>query len=478
MGVGCPARGGCHRSGPGGADRGEDGPCSVGFLMGSASPVFVLAGRRLLEDARGVTCTFRLGDDVFTEEFRFGFDVPPPVDGAAIERLLDVVLVCVGVSYYKVAMGGRIVSEVPLHAETAALVPHLYDHGLRELAVRNGLAVPHVVTFDGPLRPTEAGSAGVLRDGVDGDGPARSLLPFGGGKDSTFTLSLLDDVTALSIHATDVQRRVAAAAGVTLLEVDRTLDPLLAIRTAEGGLNGHVPITAINSSVSAVVAALCGFDEVVLANERSSEEPTLFVDGVPVNHQYSKSFAFEQVLAAALAPAGVRYFSMVRAWSELAIAGALAPKGVLRNAILSCNRAFSLTRTPTEMTWCRNCAKCRFTFLSFAVFSTPEEMVEMFGGNMLDDRSQLEGFRALWSDKPFDCVGELAESAIAMAHVAAREEWADAAVVQALAADAAVVADASGTSLDRMLEPRGPDAVPARYRARLAASVPRSGSGR
>lgn len=444
--------------------------------MEDLDTAFVFAGRRLFEGNAGIECSYRLGGDTFTETFRFDFPVTdvPAVATTHLDRLLDVVMVCVGVSYYKLTMPGSIVSDVALHDETAALIPHLYDHGLRELAVRNDIAVPLTVTLDAPRKvdapPTPTS------DTDDPVGSVRSLLPFGGGKDSTFTLSLLEAPTALSIHATAVQRRVAAVADVPLLEVQRTLDPLLATRTAEGGLNGHIPITAINSSVSAVVAALLGFDEVVLANERSAEEPTRYApSGVPVNHQYSKSFAFERALAAALAPAEVRYFSMVRAWSELAIAGALAPHRDLRNAILSCNRAFSLTRTPIDPTWCRNCAKCRFTFLSFAVFLSPDAAKEMFGGNMLEDESQIEGFRELWSQKPFDCVGELAESAIAMQYLGTIESWRDALVVARLAQDAGRVATASGTTLENLLTPKGPDAVPSRYRAHLAASVPRLG---
>ncbi len=445
--------------------------------MDFVQPPFVFAGRRLIDDASGVELEFRLGSDTFTERFTFDFDATGGVasDDPMIERLLDVVMVCVGVSYYKLTMPGRIHSDVPLHRETAALVPHLYDHGLRELAVRNGLAVPSTVELTSAERATTPNEHSAARSNESIG--SRVLLPFGGGKDSTLTLSLLDNVTALAIHATDVQRRVAAAAGIELLEVRRALDPLLAVRTAEGGLNGHIPITAINSSVTVLVAALCGFDEVVMANERSAEEPTMLVDGhIPVNHQYSKTFAFEQMLAAAVAPSGVRYFSLVRRWSELAIAGALAPDTTLRTRILSCNRAFSLTRPQVDPTWCLDCAKCRFTFLSFAVFLTPTEAIDMFGGNPLDDPDQVDGFRALWADKPFDCVGELAESALAMAYLGTVPAWRSTTVVSALADEATVVGAASGTTLEALLEPAGDDAVPEHYRARLHNALPRLGA--
>ncbi len=422
---------------------------------------FELSERHLDVGTGTLRFSFGLGDDAFTETFTLAEPLDPVTDPAhpAIDHLLDLAHLCVGVSYSKLTLPGRIVARRPLHPAIAALVPHLYDHGLRELAVRNGLAVPLEATLEGPAgTPVEPDDLFVDPGGTD----AGPLVPFGGGKDSTLTLSLLVDAdpVAFSIHATPVQRRAAAAVGVRLVEMTRRLDPLLAVRTAEGGWNGHVPITAINSSVSAILAALLGRRDVVIANERSAEEPTMRVDGVPVNHQYSKTFRFEQALADAMAPTGIRYWSSVRRWSELAIAGALARRGTLRNAILSCNRAFSLTEPDPDPHWCRNCAKCRFTFVSFAPFLTPDEAIRMFGGNLLDDPDQIEGVRALWNDKPFDCVGELAESAIALDHLATREAWRDTVVVRALRDDAARVAGASGTDLDALLRPAGDDRVP------------------
>lgn len=429
-------------------------------------PPFELVSRDLDVDSGTLTFTYRLGGDTFHETFTLGEAIDPAVDPShpGIQHLLDIAHLCVGVSYYKLTLAGRIVSERPLHPLIAALAPHLYDHGLRELAVRNGLGVPLPVEIDAPV--ADAPDADDTLDLASGDrtvpGP---LVPFGGGKDSTLTVGLLADTEplAFSIHATPVHRRSAAAAGVPLLEMGRRLDPLLAVRTSEGGWNGHVPITAINSSVSAVIAALQGRGDVVIANERSADEPTQWVGTVPVNHQYSKTFAFETALAEALAPTGVRYWSSVRRYSELAIAGALARRPELRNAIISCNRVFSLTRPVDDPRWCLDCAKCRFTFVSFAVFLTPDEATEMFGGDLLADPAQIDGVRALWADKPFDCVGELAESAIAVAHLADRPEWRDTPVVATLANEARRVAGDSGTDLAALLEPRGADRVPPEY---------------
>ncbi len=431
-----------------------------------------LTERHLDVDSGTVVFTYTVGDDTFTETFTLTEPVDPVVDPShpSIQHLLDVAHLCTGVSYYKLTLPGRIVSPRPLHPTVTALAAHLYDHGLRELAVRNDLDVPLPITIDTaagtPSEPTD-----LFADPASHDrGP---LVPFGGGKDSTLTLDVLTDAgtepLAFSIHATPVHRRSAAAVGRPLLEMTRTLDPLLATRTGEGGWNGHVPITAINSSVSAIIAALVGRRDVVIANERSAEEPTLFRDGVPVNHQYSKTFVFETALAAALAPTGVRYWSSVRRFSELAIAGALATRGDLRNAILSCNRAFSITNPDPDPHWCLDCAKCRFTFVSFAPFLNVDEATRMFGGNLLDDPAQHDGVRALWTDKPFDCVGELAESAIALARLTDLDGWRDTLLVRSLGEEARLVAGASGTDLAALVAPAGEDRVPAEFRGPIDA---------
>jgi UDP-N-acetyl-alpha-D-muramoyl-L-alanyl-L-glutamate epimerase len=320
--------------------------------------------------------------------------------------------------------------------------------------------VPHRVEFDVEVRERGPAPAG---------GTSGALLPVGGGKDSALALVVIPDGTALAVNPTGAQRDVARAAGVPLLEVRRKLDPLLAERTAQGGLNGHVPVTAINSAIATLVAVLGGHDPVVFANERSADEETLTVDGASVNHQYSKSYEFERLFTAAAAEVGTGYFSLTRQLSELATVAAVAALP-LRADILSCNRSYTQRHLGGEAVqrWCLHCDKCLFTFLCFAVFLSPAEAVEMFGGDPLADLALADGFRKLWAtEKPFDCVGERAESAAAMAHLARSSAWADHPVVRALGAEAASFAAVTGATVEGFLEPRGEHAVPAEHLASL-----------
>lgn len=421
--------------------------------------------------------SFRFRDralDPSTGEAWFGYELDGeelterlalPVGGGAVpERLLDVCHVVIGTSYYKLSAPPVLEFDRPIAPEVADLVLDTYDAGLREFAYTNGLPVPNAVEVRAEVRPD--GAAASPRDT-----PRRPLLPIGGGKDSAAVLTLLGEgAVGVTVGATPAQRRLAAAAGVPLREVGRTLDPRLAELTAAGGRNGHIPITAINSAISCLAAALWGHDAVVLGNERSASEPTRIVGGVPVNHQHSKSFAYEERFARAVEPAGIAYFSVLRQLSELAIAGIVVDDRRLLGHFLSCNRAFVRSRAAdAPQTWCLECAKCTFTFLVFAPFLTVDEATAAFGGNPLARADLVPAFAALWDPdaKPFDCVGERMESAVAMARLAAGAGWSALPVVAALGAEAAAVAESFGATFDSVLAPGGPHRIPEELAARV-----------
>ena len=135
----------------------------------------------------------------------------------------------------------------------------------------------------------------------------------------------------------------------------------------------------------------------------------------------------------------------------------------LRGSFLSCNRAFVRSREPdAPQVWCLECPKCLFTFLCFAPWLTVAEAESIFGGNPLADAELTESFRDLWrpESKPFDCVGERMESAVAMSGLARRPGWGETAVVRALAAEADAVAGALGADEAGVLAVTGPHLIP------------------
>jgi hypothetical protein len=413
---------------------------------------FRILGREFDPVSRTVTLRYALDDRVhFTETVTFETPPAPGPDpsGAGFERALLHLHVAAGTSYYKTAAPDRVIVEgESLGAGELDLHRHLYDDGLREFAVTNGLPVPRPVTLvaSGGEAAPPTPAAGSLPPGL--------VVPIGGGKDS---MVLIEAVRPLgprlfAVNPHPLVRELAAEAGLELLVVRRRLDPGLADLHRAGALNGHVPVTAIVSLIAAVGAFVHGYDTIAMAVERSASEETVSVGGVPVNHQYSKSREFEVLLAAQLratvAPE-LTYGSGLRPWSELAISRTFAGLTRYHGTFCSCNTAFRQGAADGDR-WCGHCPKCRFVALMLAPYLTPAQLTAVIGTDLFADPGQIEGFAALMSDadKPFECVGERRESAVALRLLAGLPDWRRTPVVAALA-DAAgrLVTDADVASL-------------------------------
>lgn len=422
---------------------------------------------------------------------RISLPVAVPADVAAAEAFATaatLLAVAAGVSYFKVSAPTSVTFGIGLElgAGGRAAMSALYDEGLREFTYANDLPLPrsvalppaaerssgrdpgHGSTGPAPTRPSGRdpghGSAGSAPARSGGGG--RLLIPIGAGRDSSLLAAVLGARAAvaeerpllLAIGDNPYAARVAAATGLDLIVAGRAIDPGLLELNARGAMNGHVPVTAINSLVAVVVALATGCSSVVMANERSASQSTRVVGGVEINHQYSKSFAFEHLLRAALVPVGVDYFSALRPWGELAIAAAFArvPRPV-HEAFMSCNRAFIRDPSKRSNGWCGQCPKCRSVFLSLAPFMDPAELAEIFGRDLLAEPAQIPGFLELVDPdaKPFECVGEIDEARIAVALLAADARWRFHAVVGALAAGSppAITIDAFERSAEHAVPP-------------------------
>jgi hypothetical protein len=305
--------------------------------------------------------------------------------------------------------------------------------------------------------------------------PERALVAVGGGKDSLVGLHLLQqagiEVQAVCVGPSTLIGDTVKAAGLPLLRIERTLAPELAEMNRLGAWNGHVPVTAINSAILLCASILYGFAYIVFSNERSADEATLVLsDGKAINHQYSKSSAFETglrgVIASHISP-DIEYFSILRPFSELEIVRRFCELSEFHSVYSSCNRNFHLDGSRIEGRWCLDCPKCRFAALSLALFLPPGQVADIMGGDLLDQGEQADGFRALCGlgrDKPFECVGEAGESRAAMAALAASDDWCDHAVVIALAAELEKV---TVPALPDLLAPSGNHSIPARVFSQL-----------
>ena len=246
------------------------------------------------------------------------------------------------------------------------------------------------------------------------------MVPVGGGKDSVVTLETLVregfPVRAMVINQRGATREVLRAAGLTaesVVEVDRTIDPLLLELNARGFLNGHTPFSAMLAFVSTMAARLSGDRYIVLSNESSASEAT--IPGTSINHQYSKSLEFEsdfrEYARQYLGPFP-EYFSFLRPLNELQIAALFSRMTNYHGGFKSCNAG---SKTDT---WCRKCSKCLFTYIMLAPFLGHRQLVEIFGDDLLQDeglKEQLDQLTGLSDSKPFDCVGTITEVNAALA---------------------------------------------------------------
>ncbi|HEY8534322.1 MAG TPA: hypothetical protein VIL44_10745 [Micromonospora sp.] len=408
------------------------------------------------------------GELRFTETVTF-----PPARRApspAFYRVLELLHVVAGVSYYKISAPPRLVLPTPFPPAAIKLINAVYTKGLAEFAYRNQL--PHVLELAATVPD---GAPPPALEPVDVSG-GRPLSAMGGGKDSIVTLEALRragfDPVPFAVNPNRIIDSVTAASGLPALAARRRLDPKVLELNEAGAYNGHVPVTAINSLIAVATAALHGLGPVVMSNERSASDPNLTWRGHEINHQWSKGIEAEGLLREALAAhAGLveAYFSLLRPLSELHIAKLFAAITSYDAVVTSCNRAFTLRGAHDR--WCGDCPKCRFVFLALAPFMTRDRIARIFGTDLLADPAQVPGYRELLgieAHKPFECVGEVVESTVALDLLRGQEQWRDAPVVRALVEDLPPTAWETAAHAP-VFTADGPHFIPPAYRAAIAA---------
>lgn len=412
--------------------------------------------------------TYALVGAAGEREFSETIELPEQARGAelpaALVRLLH--LAC-GLSYYKAAAPPVVSVKQGLTAAERDFLEALFRGGLGEFAYRNDLP--------GALRPRIDAAARESAATPEQWPGGRPLVAVGGGKDSVVSI----EVTAraglapllFSVNQYAVIDACVEAAGQPAVRARRTLDPALKQINAEGAHNGHIPVTAINSLVALMTAAALGLGPVVMSNEESANHGNLEWQGADVNHQWSKTLEFERLLRGTLADAGLdpaRYFSLLRPFTELEIAAAFARLPHYFDVITSCNRAFTLDPRVRATGWCGECSKCRFVFLMLATAMPRERVEAMIGRNPLAEAEALGEYReivGLAGNKPFECVGDVAEAEAAVRQLANDPVWADAVTLGALAAELPSAPTLLSIGADRS---RLWEHIPASYRTALA----------
>ena len=320
------------------------------------------------------------------------------------------------ISYWKIACPQETIVECgSLDNEDTAWWKKLYYNGLGEFFYKNHIEIDE----EEFMHLTSTGNTITGKPYTDSF--HGSLIPVGGGKDSFVTLDLLKDEKEEN-HAFVINKVMSAihasiAAGYEgdrLINPSRTLDKRMLELNRQGYLNGHTPFSAMAAFASYLTAVVYHKQYICLSNEASANEST--IKGSSVNHQYSKTFGFEQDFNAYVKKNlndGIHYFSFLRPLSELQIAGLFADLKQYHSVFRSCNVG------QKEEKWCGHCAKCLFVCIMMTAYLSEEEVVRIFGRSMLADPEMKELFEqlsGLVDDKPFECVGTRDEvnTAIAM----------------------------------------------------------------
>ena len=420
--------------------------------------LFRYAGLNVTSDT--LTGIYELDGRTFVETVTF--EGVKSLEAPAVVALAQLWYLIAGLSYYKAGAARRIdVGTTPLGTQGRRLLKAALSDGLGEFAYRNQIPLSDV-TIEG-------------REGVDAFEPFvdtnRVLTPFGGGIDSVVTVEKLRqhvDQTLFVVSPATGRfaplEATAAATGIDVVRASRALDPQI-VRGDESFFNGHVPVTTMVTLLAAVAAVASGRGGVALSNEHSSSVANLRWYNSDINHQWSKSWNAENLIASAI---GERVgdelvvASYLRDRSELWVAQVFSELAQYHHVFRSCNRAFAQAPGERADQWCGECDKCLFVNLVLAPFLSRTALWSIFASEPLSNsarEAQLRTLVGLGEDhKPFECVGDPDESAVALTEVSRLEEWRDVTVLRELADELR-----TERLLSDLLEPQGSSRVPANW---------------
>ena len=203
----------------------------------------------------------------------------------------------------------------------------------------------------------------------------------------------------------------------------RILDPQIVELNQKWFLNGHTPFNALLAFLTYLVAYLGNKKYIVLSNESSANESN--VRGLKVNHQYSKSFEFENDFNEYTKKyfwIWIKYFSFLRPLLEIQIAQLFSKFEQYHKVFKSCN-VWSKSKPRKR---CCNCPKCLFVFTILSPFLYKEKLVDIFGEDLFENKELLQTFIDLTGNsdnKPFECVGTYDEVNYAIALTIKKLNW-------------------------------------------------------
>ncbi len=358
------------------------------------------------------------GERFYNETIKF--ELPKDVDSLnkdIIDSLCFYVFIIAGTSYYKSFIAPEMVLiDGQMDYWQADFFNMIYRGGLSQFIFENKLNPDQIAKFDG--------SEGAAHSPRDYEG-AGVLLMQSGGKDSLLAGQLLkeskNDFTSWHMSSTGKYPPVLDMVGKKPVVVTKRSLDYAAIKEdwQNGGLNGHIPFSALYSGFALIQAVLHGDNLVVASNESSADQANTTVDGFSVNHQFTKTYLVEQAISEYLeryVSHELHYGSILRPLNELQVAQLFAKKAWPKYGHLysSCNLAnYKQGEDDGQLSWDGTCPKCANTFVLLAPFVDKQDLLDIFDGkNLLQDEDLTETYKQLFglSDvKPLECVGTFEE---------------------------------------------------------------------
>lgn len=247
----------------------------------------------------------------------------------------------------------------------------------------------------------------------------KDLILVGGGKDSAVTLEIISrsgrEFAPLVLNPNIAAKNIAEidSCCITPVYIKRTIDSSLLKLNQSGYLNGHTPFSAYLAFVSTLAAEILGYKNIIVSNESSSNEGNIEYLGQTVNHQYSKTFEFENLFREYSKKylSNTNYFSFLRPLTELQISEIFSQMSKYHKISKSCNKGLE------KGIWCGNCSKCLSTYLVLYPF-LEKNTQKIFGKDLLNDKKLIPVVKGLLREdneaKPFDCVATIEEIKVAI----------------------------------------------------------------
>jgi hypothetical protein len=400
---------------------------------------FLYKNFRISDDQRTVFFDYAISHD--SSEYQLSESLTFPVQLERTKQQLSTLRalhLALGISYYKIFVAPQIKHPYQMDEAEAEFWNDVWEHGLGEFLYVNQLSPDKLARFTAQDGTTVGGT-----DDTN-SGREAAILGIGGGKDSVVAGELLKKINlAVSgfVMATGEQlgqaKAVADTMEIPLHIVERSLDKqLLTLQELPGAYKGHIPISLIFGLVGTVLAAATDSAYVVVANEASASIPRVTWEHGAVNHQWSKSFEFEQELQSYIHNyiAPITYCSAIRELTSVAVAKLFAALPQYFEVFTSDNSVFRIdpSKRPNAR-WSLESPKSLSSFILLAPWLREEDMIRTFGRDFLNEASLETLFWELTGQQdhpPLDCVGTVEELVLSLNLAVAQGKFADSALLR------------------------------------------------